>query len=54
MSQKPFTRSVTRQGEGSLGISLPRDILRQHGIEKGDEVPIEYDEQDGAVAVRLE
>jgi hypothetical protein len=48
------TRKVQElNGEGTLGLSLPRDVLAAHGVEKGDSLPVDHDEDSGEVTVYL-
>jgi len=48
------TRKVQElNGEGTLGLSLPREVLAAHGVEKGDSLPVDHDEESGEVTVYL-
>jgi hypothetical protein len=48
------TRKVQElNGEGTLGLSLPKDVLDEHGVEKGDSLPVDHDEESGEVTVYL-
>lgn len=48
------TRKVQElNGEGTLGLSLPKDVLDDHGVEKGDSLPINHDPESGEVTVFL-
>ncbi|MHB9286789.1 AbrB/MazE/SpoVT family DNA-binding domain-containing protein [Halobacteriales archaeon Cl-PHB] len=54
MGKKPFTRTVQDLGNGTVGGSFPEALARRHGIEPGDEVPIDYDPDTGEVSFLLE
>ncbi|QLH83227.1 hypothetical protein [Halosimplex pelagicum] len=52
--QKQYSRTVTAQGPGTLGTSLPAGFVNEFGIEKGDELKIEdLDWDDGTITFRV-
>ena len=54
MAQKPYSRTIMEVGDGSLGNSLPRGFLRRHGVEKGDEVFIDPDDDEKTITIHLD
>lgn len=42
-TNKPFSRTVTDVGNGCGGISIPKGLREEFGIEIGDEVKIKRD-----------
>ena len=53
-SQKQYTRTVTEQGPGTLGASLPAGFVDECEIEKGDELKIEnLDWDNGMITFRV-
>lgn len=54
MSQKPFSRTVQDIGNGCLGTSIPAELADQFDVEDGDELPLDFDRESGAVTFYLE
>ena len=53
MGQKPFSRTVQDLGNGSYGVTIPKGLLDEHGIEPGDELPLDLDRDESAVKYLL-
>jgi len=51
-SQKPYSRTATDIGNGTPGVSIPKELREEFDISLGDELPIEYN--DGRLEVVLE
>ena len=39
--------------EGTLGVSLPRDALESRGVSKGDDLPMQYVEDEQKIEIYL-
>jgi len=52
--QKPYSRTVTDLGNGCAGVSIPKGLLEQFDVDKGDEVAIDHDSDEGTFIVRLD
>lgn len=53
MSQKPFSRTVQDLGNGSVGVTIPKELADEYGVGPGDELPVEARLEDGEVAYHL-
>ena len=53
-SQKPFSRTVQDLGNGCVEASIPVELHREHDLEPGDEVGIDYDRDEGTVTYHLD
>jgi len=53
-SRKPLSRSVQQFGD-SKGVTLPADVLEEHGIQIGDDIAISrYDSDEGELTFSLD
>jgi hypothetical protein len=39
--------------EGTRGLSLPKDALDQHGVKKGDDLPVKHVPEDNKIEIYL-
>lgn len=53
-TNKPFTRKVQDLGNGQPGVSIPKDLAKMEGVERGDEIPMRYDEDEGELSFVLD
>lgn len=53
MGQKPYSRTVQDLGNGSYGVTIPKELLEENSVGPGDEVPLDYDRDEDAVKYLL-
>lgn len=54
VTRKPFSRKVQDLGNGCLGASIPAELVREHGLDAGDEVPLDFDRDEGVLKFYLD
>lgn len=53
MPQKLLTRSVQQLGPGTVGTSLPKELIEFFEVETGDELRYDYDIDAGTITFHL-